>query len=388
MDCLNILNFMKMKRILNFCFLLVGHSFTSFGQTCVANYSYTGVGDTYSFSNSSTVSNPHHYWNFGDGDGSNAISPLHTFPDDGEYLVTLYCHDTISGCSSFNEKRISVNKPDTVSCNLLFKDTIIGTNYLRTNLTTSCLPFYSLGGDAGPCSNLINCYFSPTWGSSLFISKFKIYHAFQNPPYNTIAVYKEYFKTVKYNYSPAISYQNCSSNFEVTVNYQSSGAVVNFVAMNKKATNYDWVLNGVGSINISSTPVVNHFFPYPPSYEKSRHYIMTLVTLDTINNCIDTVTQNILIKNLNYTVFNGISEFRRFQFSVFPNPAQEKIIFEFELNTEIDNITIVSTLGVELFRLLKPLPYQELNIANLSKGIYFLRAESKQGQSVFKFLKE
>lgn len=50
---------------------------------CIANYSYTGISDTLTFANLSTVSNAHFYWNFGDGSGSNEISPVHIFPDDG-----------------------------------------------------------------------------------------------------------------------------------------------------------------------------------------------------------------------------------------------------------------------------------------------------------------
>jgi hypothetical protein len=84
---------------------------------------------------------------------------------------------------------------------------------------------------------------------------------------------------------------------------------------------------------------------------------------------------------------SGVKELQdNMDVKVYPNPSNNKI--NFETNITIDGITITNTLGQELFRMLKPQPKQEINISNLPSGIYFLKAENKQGQGVFKIVKE
>jgi PKD repeat protein len=77
-----------MKKLMTIVLILLSGIITASGQ-CSCNYSYSGTTDTLSFTNLSTVSNAHYYWNFGDGSGSNDVNPIHVFPDDGKYLVYL-----------------------------------------------------------------------------------------------------------------------------------------------------------------------------------------------------------------------------------------------------------------------------------------------------------
>ena len=58
----------------------------------IANYTYAEDGQTVSFQ--STASNAlHHDWDFGDGNTSNEINPIHTYDDFGIYDVTLTVQD-------------------------------------------------------------------------------------------------------------------------------------------------------------------------------------------------------------------------------------------------------------------------------------------------------
>jgi hypothetical protein len=79
---------------------------------------------------------------------------------------------------------------------------------------------------------------------------------------------------------------------------------------------------------------------------------------------------------------------KKLDLRIFPNPTENKISLEFEQSTAIDKITIVNTLGQEMYQLLKPAPRQVIDISNLPAGIYFIRAESKHGQGVFKIVKQ
>lgn len=146
---------------------LVGAS-TATGQ-CTADHSYAGTTDTLTFTNLSSVSNAHFYWNFGDGDGSNEFSPTHVFPDDGKYLVVLYGVDTVTNCVDIKERWINVIKPDTFECNVFFTDTIIGSTASTTNLSTNCDGVNLNCHVFGPGQNYCGPNGLDGWFSSLFL---------------------------------------------------------------------------------------------------------------------------------------------------------------------------------------------------------------------------
>jgi hypothetical protein len=73
---------------------------------------------------------------------------------------------------------------------------------------------------------------------------------------------------------------------------------------------------------------------------------------------------------------------------IYPNPTKDKLHLEFEQNQAIDKITIVNTLGQKVYTLFKPEPKQEIDVSLLPAGIYFLKAENKQDQAVFKVVAE
>jgi hypothetical protein len=365
------------KTIIKISFLIVAFIKASFGQTCVVNYTYSGLADSIVFNNTSTVTNAHYYWSFGDGDGSTQANLTHIFPDDGKYLVTLFAHDTISNCSNYLEKWLTINKSDTISCNLFFTDSVYSNSgYLITNLTTSCVPFYNIEGDAGPCSNALNCGFGGGWESALFSAKIKAYTS-DSISYK---IYKEYFKTVKYNYSSSNNYQNCSANFEVSINYQSNGALVTFAAMNRNATSYQWEIVGFGNPIYKTTPTMTHLYPYSSAYEKTNAWLVVLRTNDIPNNCGDTVTQSIVIKNRNYSIYAGIKEESNTSvFSLFPNPVSSSLTIDLEntINTKTE-VSIINSLGQSVYKTTLSNKINTLDISNIDKGIYIVEiANSK-----------
>ena len=73
---------------------------------------------------------------------------------------------------------------------------------------------------------------------------------------------------------------------------------------------------------------------------------------------------------------------------IFPNPSNNKLYLETEQSVAIDKVTIINTLGQQVLSLLKPAPKQEIDISHLPAGIYFIKAENKGGQGVFKVFKE
>ena len=86
---------------------------------------------------------------------------------------------------------------------------------------------------------------------------------------------------------------------------------------------------------------------------------------------------------------SGLIENRyKLEVKVFPNPSNGIINIEFEQNVSIDKLGITNTLGQQVYTILTPEPKQEIDISHLSPGIYFLKAENRQGQGVFKLIKE
>lgn len=287
---------MKTNKLLTLVIILVARTITVNGQ-CTANYSYSGTTDTLTFTNQSTVSNAHYYWNFGDGSGSNDFSPIHVFPDDGKYLVTLYGVDTVTNCVDVKENWIDVTKPDTFACDIFFTDTIIGGLPQTTNLSSNCSDVYLNCHVFANAQNICNGFSCAGWFPSLFL------HGMQAASSDSVygyRIFNAYYETLPYNYLSANNYQNCSANFEVVIDYQATNAVVTFTAMNKHATNYTFYVTGFGNPIPLSGQSVSFNFNYI-SYRKVSPTNVYLIITDTINNCTDSVNQTILIKNPYYT---------------------------------------------------------------------------------------
>lgn len=266
---------MKMDKLLILVIILVARAITVNGQ-CSAYYTYSGTNDTLTFTNQSTISNAHFYWNFGDGSGSNEISPIHVFPDDGNYLVTLYGVDTLANCVDVKENWINVVKPDTLACNIFFTDTIIGTSPQTTNLSTNCSGL-SLGCHVfANAQNACNGFTISGWDSALFL------HGMQATSYDSIygyRIYNAYYKTLPFLYSSANNYQNCSANFEFVIDYQTNYAVVNFKAMNSNATNYTYYITGFGNPILLNSQSASFNYNYISNKRVSTH-LVSLITTD------------------------------------------------------------------------------------------------------------
>lgn len=92
---------------------------------------------------------------------------------------------------------------------------------------------------------------------------------------------------------------------------------------------------------------------------------------DAASGCISSVSKN------------SLNELRiRF----FPNPVQDKLHIDFERKSDIDKISVVNTLGQEIFAVSKS--ELEIDLSFLSNGIYFLKVSVGQNQRVFKLVKE
>jgi hypothetical protein len=286
-----------MKKLTTIVLILVSGIITASGQ-CTCNYSYSGTNDTLTFTNLSTVSNAHYYWNFGDGDGSNSINPIHVYPDDGKYLVTLYGLDTVTQCVDVYQRWISVVKPDTILCDVYFTDTVINSYLQGQNLSTNCSGIYLNCNVFGPGQWYCGPdYLDPGWGSTLFMHGMV---ACTSDSINGWGVLKEYYKTVPFQFNSNINYQNCSPNFEVTIDYQPTGALVKLRAMNFLGLDTFWI-TGFGNGIPLHGHIASYFYPYY-SGARNEPWIIDYTKGDNAHSCYVRGTQEILIRNPYYTL--------------------------------------------------------------------------------------
>ena len=86
---------------------------------------------------------------------------------------------------------------------------------------------------------------------------------------------------------------------------------------------------------------------------------------------------------------SGIKETKySIDFSIYPNPTNDKIKIQYEQSYSIDKITFTNTLGQEIYTIINPELKKEIDITNFPAGIYFLKAQNKQAQGVYKVVKE
>lgn len=97
--------------------------------------------------------------------------------------------------------------------------------------------------------------------------------------------------------------------------------------------------------------------------------------------------QNMLydIGYCNCNTYTGIETLLKDKIKIYPNPTENQITFEFkEFTTEEFKILIYSSLG-KIIKTLNPTDHKtEINLSDLSEGIYFITITDRQGNQLIK----
>lgn len=345
-------------------------------------FSYGATFETVSFVNQSTVSNAHYWWNFGDGTGSYYENPVHTYPETGKYLVTLFVKDTVSNCSDYYEIWVNITKYSTDACAPSITDSLFsynGSDYLKIIDNSTNCGGYNVNYDGGPAMNFPpNNWISinSNWDPARFLSRVQYY------TYDTINGYelkREAYKSTPYNYTSTINYDDCSANFEFTVVQEdTTGQRVFFKAMNKNAISYDWTISGFGNPIHHYTDTMSHYYPFT-----SNDMWNIGLKIEGVGGCQDTLFQQILVRS-GITTIVGIDnhDMAVYNVQIFPNPfgQQAKLIFDNSKYT--DHTLTISTLTGKVVRTINNITTGQVMIdrGNLAAGIYFyqLRADNRQ----------
>lgn len=371
-----------MKKLFILTTIVVMTTSNIFGQ-CTSLFSFGAYFETVTFINQSTVLNAHYFWNFGDGTGSNYQNPIHRFPENGTYLVTLFAKDTISNCSSYYEYWLNLTKYSTDICQPSITDSVftyMGTDYVKLiDLSTNCNTYYN-NYDIGPSAN-------DSYNNWVFLGDY-----LQTLPYRMVGreqfydssfvLKREAYKTSLHLYSSAKNFGDCSANFEFTVVSQdSSGQRILYKAMNKTATSYEWWITGFGGPIFSYTDTVSQFYPYT-----QNDIWQTGLMIHGASGCPDTMWQNILIRDsVSTTTTSGIVELQeKNNYQIYPNPFTFQTTISFAEEQKNTTIKISDIVGKEIKIINFTGRQLVIDKGEMKAGIYFVKVTDEQKNIVSK----
>ena len=269
---------------------------TNSGSPCNLGASFTfsqiPIGQV-QFNNQSinTTSNTTYTWTFGDGSSSNSVSPLHTYTNNGSYLVTLVAsNNTTPSCTGTVQVMVNVN----TFCNVLasFNQTI-GVNGLVNFQSTSTgtlsgYIFRWFFGD-GTQTNTGNGLASHTYSNGVYTPTLLVMNNSVTPTC-----------TNSTSHTISVNTNTCFLSTP-TISATQNNGVVSFQAIvngTNANTTYTWTL-GNGFMSNISAPTA--------TYQSAGTYWVYLTvrnaqTCQTFSNKTLTITGIPCVANANFTV--------------------------------------------------------------------------------------
>jgi len=354
-------------------FLATFLTISATAQSCTSLFSYGANFETVNFINQSSVSNAHYWWNFGDGTSSHYTNPIHTFPETGTFLVTLFTKDTVSNCSDYYEMWINVTKFSTDTCSTSITDSIFsnnGSDYIKVIDNSVNCGEYNVNYDVGPAQNAPPnnwIWLGGGWQSARFISRAQY---FTCDTINGCIVKREAYKTSPYNYTSSVNYGNCSANFEFSViSEDTTGQRILFEAMNKNATYYEWEIMGFGNPIVTNNDTISKKYLF-----NSNDLWLIGLKIEDANGCKDTIYQQILVRGNITTVVSVESQnILNNNTKLFPNPFSQQATLTFNNSKKLNHSLTLTTLTGQIVKTINNITTEEVTIekGQLSNGIYF-----------------
>ncbi|MBI5217892.1 MAG: PKD domain-containing protein [Bacteroidia bacterium] len=214
-------------------------------------------------------------WDFGDGNISNEISPVHIYNFAGTFNVSLLITDS-NGCagSALFENLIQIYKP---------------VSYFTGNTTSSCsgeltVSFTNLSEGSGVLS------YNWNFGDSTVSAAEEPVHTYIAPGHYTV----ELITTDNYGCSDTLTRHDyikiteTSASFSINRDTVCKNEIINFLNASQNATQYEWRF-GDGSVSNLQNP--QHY------YSNSGDYLVVLKVTKN-GQCADSISMNINIENI------------------------------------------------------------------------------------------
>ncbi|MCD4792525.1 MAG: PKD domain-containing protein [Bacteroidales bacterium] len=364
-------------------YVSVGDNFYQ-GDSCLAMFSYEQLdpaGFTFQFYDGSYVPGDtvqSYLWNFGENNTSSEANPVYTFPETGEYEVSLMING--EGCNSnfFTYVFAGENNWYPDECQALFWFTIDSDNYLAYQFSD-----FSYG------NNEILSWFWD-FGDGEISTQQSPYHEFE-----TDGVYET---------SLTVITENCESTFPLELNvYENSqsgdslmplfypevaGDIVLFHNLTRgNADSWFWDF-GDGTSSTQHSP--EHSYAVPGIHEVAfSAYKGTTVNTIVIRFSTAVEKAGNSGKGIEYAYYypGGISNveiIESLSFSVYPNPANDRLtIICSNEKAKLQIYDITGRLVLE-----EKNANSEINIERLPAGLYLLKIIDKNISGTVKFIKE
>ncbi len=361
-----------MKKL--FTFLVALSGFSAIAQP-VASFSVSGADPTFTFTNTTTGYYDYSYWDFGDGNYSNALSAAtHTYTFNGSYLVCLTVIDSVGGyTSSFCDSVIVVGAGSSLPCSAHFGFAD----------STSYTGFWFDG------SGTINNYF---WDFGDGSSGAGAY------PIHSYASTGTYYVCLTVTNSSGCSDTWCDSVYVGVTGTGGSGGggascysyfywfpdstagttiyLVNMAYGGGGAVTYTWDF-GDGSVATGAYPT--------HTYATGGTYNVCLTVTDALG-CSETYCDSLVyvFKSPGFSIqvispnSLGVEENKPNDLSVYPNPATDILHLESAMFTGKEQIHIYAATGAKV--LSHSLTFgKDVNVSNLTNGLYFIQLTDSEG---------
>lgn len=327
---------------------------------------FTMIGDcsnkAIKFINQSNVplsSNPTYTWDFNFEAQSNTESPDYVFATSGSKAI--YLNITLdNGCESSIAKSIAVKPSAKTSFsaeNGCSEEPVIFTN------TTSSLPLISFVWDLGDGT------------SSTDINTVNTYQTLTRQVYTITLISKVNGICPDTATQQIIIGEKAICNFEILNDYLPGHRTYKFLPERTDYLTYEWTF-GDGQISAANTPI--------HQYTSDGNYSVTLnATTTDLCECTKTVTKT--VENLRVNQLNDGS-----LISVYPNPTSNILNIDYQTVSTLNQLQIVDVTGKHI-RYIEVSPNTQkgtlnVNVSELSAGVYFLRTQTETGTYVTKFV--
>ncbi len=315
-----------------------------------ANFSYTNEMLAVTFTNLSQNSNTT-IWNFGDGNSSSNINPIHTYAQTGTYNVQLIISNDC-GVDTFNQS-IFV---EIVEANFAIDEdggclphTV---NFQNNSLGTIDDFLWTFEGGNPATSNDENpqiIYDTP----GLFDVQLEVYGT---QGIDTIFI----AEAIEVLEVPNASF-DFSSPIQGTVNFNNNST---------NATSFDWDFGDGSAISNEEMPI--HI------YNSLGNYVVTLTASNEY--CSNTFTDTV-------SIITSIDELELSGVSIFPNPTSDYITIELQ-ELEIAQFEVYSIDGRRMEQLGgEILGFKKLNISAIPAGVYVLSVFQNGKRGIYRWIK-
>lgn len=326
---------------------------------CTASFSSSVSGSTATFSNFS--SGVTYLWNFGDGATSTAWSPSHTYSGTGWYLVCLTAFDSLGIACATNCDSLYISGGS--ACTAYYTYSVTGTTASFYNWSSVGTYVWDFGGGAT----------STTWSPS---------YTFPGPGVYPVCVTVYDSGVACATYCDSVTIAGCTSAFYA---YADSTPLLGsltwyFSAVGTSGYSYVW---DFGDGSTGSGMYATH------TYSDTGYYAACLSVYDSIGTLCSSTCDTIGVF-LSPTTGLSSSLFTSGRLSVYPNPVRDaSVSISIGTGLEVQNIKVTDLSGRILIEtdVLRPGSHM-LDISALSSGLYFVVAETSEGISQTKLVKE